>query len=741
MPDQAIADGPRTQTSLLSETRVGAYEKALLRRYALSAFTSDRGNSITLSEEALRWYDDNRKKVGLSLPGINHKLSRIHRKDDWPGLVRINITAADRATARFSVKLPLLSALQKRLDWIASTLRLTAVQSSYLGAVVRLTEIPSFQALGAAFSGRESDCDEVAADTVCKFLGQGRVGANRHRSHVRALHRLGLIEHRGRNDWAPSATVLAILSLRTFRETALRHALFGMPRRSSLTVADFEHMKEKVGNTSSILSGALTNKEKGAALLFYGAPGTGKTEFAALIGELVGAQTVFIGEMPHSDSRLELERRHEPSREDRLSHLAFSSQLASLTGRIILVVDEADDIFTGVDDDDWSSRTGSKVFMNRLVEESPAPVIFITNNPDRLGEAVLRRMLYAVEFSPISEATRRRVIQRHAMALGVSLDDMATVELSQLPASPALIEAGIRAAALAASNQEQEHSNIPRRRSDTKAAGEIAAPTAVKRPIEGQVAVTVVASLLKASGRSWDRRPSVSSPKFDPMLSNADIDLLALEDRIRQARGWSLSFLLDGLPGTGKSAFARHLASVMELEILQKRGSDIFASFVGETEANIAQAFEEAADTGRFLIFDEADSLLASRLGAERNWEVSQVNEMLTWMESHPLPFAATTNHASRIDPAAVRRFLFKVRFDAMTAVQAEKAFLRFFKRNSIGDQARQRLRKLFPLTPSDFALVSRKSLLLGIEDEAQILGMLSAEVAAKPGATIRIGF
>lgn len=389
MPDQAIADGPRTQTSFLSETRVGAYEKALLRRYALSAFTSDRGNSITLSEEALRWYDDNRKKVGLSLPGINHKLSRIHRKDDWPG--------------RFSVKLPLPSALQKRLEWIASTLRLTAVQSSYLGAVVRLTEVPSFQALGAAFSGRESDCDEVAADTVCKFLGQGRVGANRHRSHVRALHRLRLIEHRGGNDWAPSATVLAILSLRTFRETALRHALFGMPRRSSLTVADFEHTKEKVGNASSILPGALTNKEKGAALLFYGAPGTGKT------------QTVFICEMPHSDSRLELERRHESSREDRLSHLAFSSQLASLSGRTILVVDEADDIFTGADDDDWSGRTGSKVFMNRLVEESPAPVIFITNTPDRLGEAVLRRMLYAVEFSPISEATRRRVIQRHAM--------------------------------------------------------------------------------------------------------------------------------------------------------------------------------------------------------------------------------------------------------------------------------------------------------------------------------------
>jgi hypothetical protein len=46
MPDQVIAVTP---TSLLSQTRVGTYEKALLRSYALSAFTSERGTSMTLS--------------------------------------------------------------------------------------------------------------------------------------------------------------------------------------------------------------------------------------------------------------------------------------------------------------------------------------------------------------------------------------------------------------------------------------------------------------------------------------------------------------------------------------------------------------------------------------------------------------------------------------------------------------------------------------------------------------------
>ena len=86
--------------------------------------------------------------------------------------------------------------------------------------------------------------------------------------------------------------------------------------------------------------------------------------------------------------------------------------------------------------------------------------------------------------------------------------------------------------------------------------------------------------------------------------------------------------------------------------------------WVGGTERRIAAAFAEARDTGAFLVFDEADSLLAVRRFAHRSWEVSQVNEMLTWMESHPLPFACTTNFGEHLDPATLRRFVFKVTLD-----------------------------------------------------------------------------
>ena len=92
-----------------------------------------------------------------------------------------------------------------------------------------------------------------------------------------------------------------------------------------------------------------------------------------------------------------------------------------------------------------------------------------------------------------------------------------------------------------------------------------------------------------------------------------------------------------------------------------KRASDLFSHWVGETEARIADAFAEARERGAVLLFDEAHLLLSDRAEAERSWEVSQVNELLTWMHNHPLPFVAATNFPRRLDPAALRRFVFKL--------------------------------------------------------------------------------
>jgi hypothetical protein len=66
--------------------------------------------------------------------------------------------------------------------------------------------------------------------------------------------------------------------------------------------------------------------------------------------------------------------------------------------------------------------------------------------------------------------------------------------------------------------------------------------------------------------------------------------------------------------------------------------------------------------------------LLRERGTARNSWEIAQLNEMLTSMERAPYPFACTTNAPDILDPATMRRFLFKVPFLPMTAEQIAAA-------------------------------------------------------------------
>ena len=76
------------------------------------------------------------------------------------------------------------------------------------------------------------------------------------------------------------------------------------------------------------------------------------------------------------------------------------------------------------------------------------------------------------------------------------------------------------------------------------------------------------------------------------------------------------------------------------------------------------------------LLLDEADSFLRSRRLAERNYEVTEVNEMLQGMERFAGIFICTTNLFDDLDEAALRRFTFKIRFHPLTA-DAARAHVR----------------------------------------------------------------
>ncbi len=120
-----------------------------------------------------------------------------------------------------------------------------------------------------------------------------------------------------------------------------------------------------------------------------------------------------------------------------------------------------------------------------------------------------------------------------------------------------------------------------------------------------------------------------------------------------------------------------------------------------------------------------------------RSWEISQVNEMLTWMDGHAFPFARTTNLTERLDRASLRRLLVKVRFSWLTVTQARLAFRQFFER-----PAPTELDALRTLTPADFALVRRRVVMCAYETDPNIvLRLLMAECGERIATDRPIGF
>jgi SpoVK/Ycf46/Vps4 family AAA+-type ATPase len=146
-------------------------------------------------------------------------------------------------------------------------------------------------------------------------------------------------------------------------------------------------------------------------------------------------------------------------------------------------------------------------------------------------------------------------------------------------------------------------------------------------------------------------------------------------------------------------------------------------------------------------VLDEADSLLMDRRSARQSWEVTQVNELLTQMEDFPGIFICTTNLLDRLDPASLRRFAFKIRFDCLNRDQRLKLFEAELARLA-PDAARSttnviaRLDRLDKLTPGDFAAVARQWSLWATQPSADaLISALEEECKVKGNGGRSIGF
>jgi SpoVK/Ycf46/Vps4 family AAA+-type ATPase len=496
-------------------------------------------------------------------------------------------------------------------------------------------------------------------------------------------------------------------------------AVFTRPAaRSQLTQGDFHYVGSDQQMLTSLLANAVARKEPGVNVLLYGPPGTGKTELAKVAAQAAELQLYEVEYADRDGNSL--------SGRDRYRSLQISQVFLKGSTNVALLFDEVEDVFPPISTDAaqlmarmdtgdgaLSGSVSGKAWVNQILETNPVPVIWITNRIEQIDPAFRRRFQYHLELKSPPPGAREQLISR-ALA-GVEVADGFAAKLAERKGlTPAQIRTAVKFAKLASSSAQPPADEL-------------------QGLIERQL-VNADKALGNASGERGARRVVTN---YDLALVNTEsrFEIPKIVEALRRKTYGTLCFY--GPPGTGKTALAEHIAHKLQRPLMIRQASDIMSKYVGETEQNMAKMFDEAQSENSVLLLDEADSFLRSRRMAERNYEVSEVNEMLQGMERYSGVFICTTNLFQELDEAALRRFTFKVQFKPLTAPQRERMFVAEAlggDATRLSDEQAERLKRLDALTPGDFASIKRQIDVLGeVFEPDEFLSQLESEHRVKP--------
>jgi len=473
---------------------------------------------------------------------------------------------------------------------------------------------------------------------------------------------------------------------------------------SSLTLGDYEHIKDDIDILVPYLKSAFSKSKTGVNILLYGHPGTGKTELCKVLAKELSLNLSEISYADEDDEAIDGKQR--------LKAYKIAQSLLR-TKNTLLMYDEAEDIFDSGESFFTKSRQKDKAWINRILETNTIPTIWISNNINSIDNAIIRRFDIAIEVPIPAKKQRREILKSYTKNIldGDSLERLALHE----KIAPALIS---RASSVVANLDKKDK----------------------QKSFEH-----IINNTLKAQGYKEiiNQNESILLPNsYDTSFVNCDTNLQRLSEGIQISS--SARMCIYGPAGTGKSAYAKYLASSLDKPLILKKGSDLLSMYVGGTEKNIARAFLEAKEENGVLVFDEVDSFLADRGGANRSWEITQVNEMLVQMENFNGIFIATTNLMDNLDSASLRRFDLKMEFSYLKPIQSYELFkaecmeLHF----GVDKNFEEEFYKINSLTPGDFAAVKRQNRFKPLLNANDFLARLKEEVAIKKGVNSkRMGF
>lgn len=198
---------------------------------------------------------------------------------------------------------------------------------------------------------------------------------------------------------------------------------------------------------------------------------------------------------------------------------------------------------------------------------------------------------------------------------------------------------------------------------------------------------------------------------YDISVLNTDIQIGTIEKMARKASEENRAFriLLVGPSGSGKSALAHYLASILGIPLSLKSSADVFFKNFGESEKAVPMIFKEAQKEHALLLFDEAETVLGIKANPTTSGGKTYngiTNLFLQSMEAYQGIMVCTTNYLKYIEPACIRRFhrVITVRYPDKNGLQ--KLIAMNFPDIAIQDNDIADLAALDAIGPGDIASV-----------------------------------